>query len=99
MKVVISPEAGSDLLEIGRYIANDNPPAAIEFVEKLVESCQSLSQHPNRFRVVRERQKRKIRLMPFRDYVVLYETNKFNLNVLRIFHSSRDFVRVLDEVN
>ncbi len=37
MKLVISPKARDDLLEIEEYIGTDNPRAALDFVSKIAE--------------------------------------------------------------
>ena len=98
MNVLISPEASADLTDIGNYIASDDLSSAHKFVDAIILSCLGLSQNPERHRIVRVVRSRNVRLMPFRDYVVLYEAGQANVNILRIFHSSRDYIRVLDDV-
>jgi toxin ParE1/3/4 len=46
MNIVFSPVALADLLEIGAYIARDNPTRALRFVDELETHCQQLGQAP-----------------------------------------------------
>jgi plasmid stabilization system protein ParE len=39
MKVILSQAAIADLLEIGHWIALDDPQRAITFVQELAEKC------------------------------------------------------------
>ncbi len=43
---VFSPMAVEDLDGIVEYIARDNPPAAVRFVEALKEKCYTLARFP-----------------------------------------------------
>lgn len=46
MRGEITPLARRDLLEIGDYIARDNPRRALSFVEELTRHCLALAAHP-----------------------------------------------------
>ena len=46
-KLRFSAESKDDLKEIARYIANDKPSAAREWVKKIKEKCYLLASHPD----------------------------------------------------
>jgi plasmid stabilization system protein ParE len=54
MKIVFSPAARQDLLEIGDYIARDNPTRALSFVDELEEACKGLLDAPLRVPLIQE---------------------------------------------
>lgn len=47
MKLVISTRAREDLRKLEEYIGADNPQAAVDFVERIIERCEPLAQFPN----------------------------------------------------
>ena len=53
-KILISPRAREDLRVIVRFIARDNPTAAIRLGQLLIEKALSLENLPFRGRVVPE---------------------------------------------
>jgi hypothetical protein len=46
MKLVFTDEAKADLLQIGEWIAEDNPPRALTFVDELETRCAGLTAMP-----------------------------------------------------
>ena len=52
MIVRLTPEARSDLLAIGSYIARDNPTRAVSFMRELRSKCRSLGDKPHAFPLV-----------------------------------------------
>ena len=44
MRYVLTPQAKDDLKEIRRYIADDNPDAAIRVVHALLKRCRGLAE-------------------------------------------------------
>jgi toxin ParE1/3/4 len=47
----LSPLAEADLLEIGDYIAQDNPRRAESFVDELVEQAEKITRMPSGYTV------------------------------------------------
>jgi plasmid stabilization system protein ParE len=47
-RVIVTPEAESDLRMAYRYIRRDSAPAAREWIQRARHSVKTLSQHPNR---------------------------------------------------
>ena len=46
-KLVVSPKAYDDLLQILRYIAKDRPTAGVALVDQLQEQCEFLARFPD----------------------------------------------------
>lgn len=46
MKLKITPKAWEDLRDIEEYVAQDNPKAAIAFVQRLIERMKELCDSP-----------------------------------------------------
>lgn len=90
MKVIISDDASADLEDIGDFIAQDNPDAAISFVRRLRSRCSDLSQFPDSGRK-REEFRRGLRSVTEGDYVIFYRTLDADvLVIMRIIHGKRD---------
>src|SRR4051812_22249071 len=70
-RVVISPEALSDLERILDYIAQDSPANAVKAIDHLLDEIQSLEQFPGRF--ADEKADPSLRSMPSPPFRVLYE--------------------------
>jgi len=88
--VVITSQAWQDLSEIIDYIAKDNPPAAEQFSDRLLDSAYSLGKAP----LVGCRIKGfpGVRMTVHGRYLILYkvEPEQKRLLVLRFWHSARD---------
>ena len=54
MKIIWSPLAIDRITEIAKYIAQDNPRAAIKWIENLFEQVQLLNSSPKSGRMVPE---------------------------------------------
>lgn len=53
-KVVLSPEALDDIKSIHDYIAKDSVDRAAIFIERLIETMDTLGEFPNRGRIIPE---------------------------------------------
>ena len=69
---MVSSGTGSD---IARYIAKDNPDAAIRWVNELFEAVERLADFPESGRVVPEVGVRRIRELIFGAYRVIYSVS------------------------
>ena len=45
-RLCFSPASRQDLVQILDYIAQDNPQAAVRFVDQIEQKCQSLAESP-----------------------------------------------------
>lgn len=88
--VVITSQARQDLSEIIDYIANDNPSAAEQFSDRLLEVAFSLGQAP--LVGCRIRGFPHVRMAVCDRYLIIYkvEPAQKRLLVLRSWHSARD---------
>ena len=72
MRVRITEAAEAELSEIVDYIALDSPTRAVSFAAELVERCEQLDIHPDRYPVVAVSKGREIRRAPFGSYLIFY---------------------------
>ncbi|MDP3508279.1 MAG: type II toxin-antitoxin system RelE/ParE family toxin [Candidatus Melainabacteria bacterium] len=85
--------AREDFLEIGDYIAKDNPIAALDFVHRLQERCTLLTDHPASGRK-RDEIEPAMRSATEGEYVIFYRALPDGIEVIRIIHSKRDLGKV-----
>ena len=92
--VVITTQASQDLREIIDYLAKDNPSAADQFSERLLDLALSLGQAP----LVGCRIKGfpDVRMTVHGRYLIIYkvESSKKRLLVLRFWQSARDLKKL-----
>lgn len=89
--VVTMPLAIRDLGDIFRFIADDSPARAAEFLRRLGLSILSLEQLPRRgrslgFRILGEPVREKIE----GDYRILYTVRGRDVIVMRVVHAARE---------
>lgn len=92
--VVVTSRAWQDLREIIDYIAKDNPSAALQLSERLLESALSLGQAP--LMGCRIKGFPSVRMMVYRRYLIIYKVDpaQQKLLVLRFWHSARDLEKL-----
>ena len=101
LEVKVSPQAAEDLLEIKNYIENElqNPIAAHNTVEKIVETYEDLANCPETGipveRYVSSPTDYKFALA--NNYSIFYRIEGGFVKIIRIMYSRRDFVRILFE--
>ena len=71
-KLVWTPLARDDLREIVRYIARDNPAAALRVGERILNSVEPLKSMPQMGRMVPERQDETIREIIRGNYRIIW---------------------------
>ncbi len=87
--VHFSPLAEGDLLEIGRYIARDNPARALSFVDELEAQCETLGEFPS-MGASRAELAVGLRVMPHGNYLIFYRELDDGVRIERILHGARD---------
>src|SRR5450631_29630 len=95
MKVVITNEAKSDLVEIGEFIRPHSPGRAITFVEELLDRCATLADNPCAFLLVPRYEHHGIRYCVHRDYLIFYRVLKDCVEVIHILHGARNYDALL----
>jgi toxin ParE1/3/4 len=89
VKVAFSPAARDDLIEIGIYIAQDNPKRALSFIDELEEACDRLGQAAG-VGTARPELGKDMRVLPHVRYLIFYRQHEREVRVERILHGSRD---------
>lgn len=98
-KIIVMPSAEDGLLEIGEYIALDNPSRAMSFIDEIKKSLKNnLSIFPYSGRVAENLDLNKeIRVCSYGNYNSYYRVleDKQIVEVLFIFNASRDIYSLI----
>ena len=95
MRVELSEQAESDLLDIALYIAADSPDRAFSFVDELQQACWGLADQARRYPVLRGFERQAIRRRVHGRYAILYAVGDDRVQVLRILSTAMDLDRAL----
>lgn len=87
MKVVWTPEALQDRLDIWEYIATDNPRAAVRMDELFSVAAATLVDFPDKGRLGTVMGTRE--LIPHENYRLVYQTEKDAVWILALVHVAR----------
>ncbi len=93
MKLRWTRGARRDLVEIGHYIARDDPAAAWSWVSRLVQRARLAAERPLAGRVVPEIERPDVREVFVRSYRIVYRVQQDEVHVLTVFHGRRPFCR------
>ena len=88
--VVISSSIGIDVRDtsgIAKYIAKDNPTAAVEIVDLIIKTAGMLDANPEIGRSGRIKGTREAVVHP--HYVLVYEVLANTVTILRVLHTSQ----------
>ena len=88
MRIVWSPLALERVEDIARYIAEDNPDAAVHWVDDLFTTAERLADFPKSGRMVPEVGSSRIRELIFGTYRVIYSV-KDQVDILTVRRSSQ----------
>jgi len=91
MKLQWTENAKRDLLAIRRYIAQNNPTAAKEWVDRLKKRARNTIHSPYSGRMVPEFFRNNLREVIEGNYRIVYLVGKDHLSILTIFESHRLF--------
>ncbi|HEY0258003.1 MAG TPA: type II toxin-antitoxin system RelE/ParE family toxin [Candidatus Methylacidiphilales bacterium] len=88
-KVTFAQNAVKELTEIVTFVARDNPQAARQLGDKLLEQAAGLRRFPNRY--ARYPHFSAIRKMPVPPYLIYYRINesKQQVTILHFWHGTR----------
>jgi plasmid stabilization system protein ParE len=89
MNVIWSAEALYELDQIERFIAQNNPQRASEFIETLLQSGDSLAYHPDKGRVVPELSIAAFREVLVGRYRLIYYRSTERIDILTVFEGHR----------
>jgi len=92
MRIVWSPLALERVEDIARYISEDNPDAAVQWVDDLFSTVERLADFPKSGRMVPEVGSPRIRELIFGTYRVIYSA-KDQVDILTV-RRSRQLLRM-----
>ena len=93
-RLLIKPEAESDLDEIWWHIAQDSPHNADRFLERIQERCLALADFPQ-MGTSRDELKAGLRGQPVGNYLIFYFPLEDSVDIVRVIHGSRDIENLL----
>ena len=91
-----SSQAEDDLSEIAIYIGEDNPNAAMRFLDAAEATFKTLMLTPGlgrsrRFQNSRLENLRSWRIKGFKNYLVFYLPIESGIQIVRVLHGAKDF--------
>lgn len=95
MNVILTDEAISDLIHIGRYIQKDSPARAVTFVAELEGKCQRLGHMPKAYPLIVGHEKTGIRRRAHGNYLIFYWMQNNTVEVLHILNGAMDYDTIL----
>lgn len=90
MKIRWTEGANNNLDHVAEYIAENNPPAAIATVNKIIETAQMLADYPAVGKRGRELGTREL-VVAGLPYIVIYTVQREGLVILRVLHTSMKY--------
>jgi toxin ParE1/3/4 len=90
MKIVFSPQARDDLRDIFLYISGDNPDAARSLLQRIRSRITDLKDSPHIGRPGRVPGTREL-VIPGTAYIAPYQVSGDQLQILRVYHGSRQW--------
>lgn len=87
--------AGNDLQDIEDFIARDSVLHAVTFVDRVVESAETLLKSRHIGRVVPEFNRPDLREVIFRGYRIVYLLQENEVLILRVVHGARDLLELV----
>lgn len=88
-KIIKSPHAKSDLLDIWDYIADDSTTSADNFLNTIGHKIQTLARSPKMGRT-REELAPNLRSFPVGNYIIFYRPIKNGVEIARVLSGARD---------
>ena len=89
MTVIWTEQAWERLLEIERFIARDDPPAAARLVDKLIDRGDGLAEHPTQGRRLPELPESGLRELIVGNYRLVYRRTPEAVEILTVFEGHR----------
>lgn len=90
MRIEWLREAGQDLIEIRRYIAEDHPGAAVQVAKRILDTITYLRDHSGIGRAGRIPGTREL-VIPGLPYIVPYRVKGEAIEILGILHTSQEW--------
>ena len=87
--VIWSPPARGDLRSIVSYIAADNPNAAIEVGQRIIDRSKQMEEFEISARMVPEFRNKSIRELMEGNYRIIFRIRSNQIEVARVWHAAR----------
>jgi len=87
--------AGNDIQDIEDFIARDSILHAVTFIDRIVDSAETLLKNPRIGRIVPEFNREDLREVIFRNYRVVYLLQGDKVFILRVVHGARDLLALV----
>jgi len=88
-KLVWSKESLTRLQKIEDFIAEDNPKAAYEFINRIISRAETIPLHPKKGRVVPEITVENIRELLYKNYRIVYLIKDKEIVILTVFEGHK----------
>ena len=95
MKVAWTRVARAALFDIGEFIARDNAPRAMSFVDELLEAGDAIGDMPRAFPLIPRLEHKGVRRRLHGRYVIVYRINHEMVEILQVVHGARDYIDAL----
>jgi len=92
-RLVVLPAARADLIEIGDFIAQDNPGRALSFLAEIEAKMQEASKHPKSF-PARDDVCAGLRSARHGRYLIFFLNADDEVQIVRVLHGARDLPRI-----
>jgi addiction module RelE/StbE family toxin len=89
MKIIWSPLAIERVSETAAYIAQENPDAAENWVNRVFQKVEDLKSFPESGRVVPETENKSIRELIYGNYRLIYRLEEKRISVLTVRHGKQ----------
>lgn len=92
-RLVILPAARADLIEIGDFIAQDNPGRALSFLAEIEAKMRQAAERPESF-PARDDVREGLRSARHGRYLIFFLNRGEEVQIIRVLHGARDLPRV-----
>ena len=92
-RLVILPAARADLIEIGEFIAPDNPGRALSFLAEIEARMHQAAERPESF-PARDDVREGLRSARHGRYLIFFLDAGAEVQVVRVLHGARDLPRL-----
>jgi addiction module RelE/StbE family toxin len=87
MRITWSSRAKKRVSEYGEYIAQDNPDAASDWIEGIIEDVERLKDFPEQGRKVPEAKRADVREIFFQNHRIVYRIESKRIVILTVRHT------------
>jgi len=94
-RLIILPAARADLVEIGDFIAVDNPPRALSFVMEIEAKMIAAAERPKSF-PARDDLHEGLRSARHGRYLIFFIEVDDEVRIVRVLHGARDLPRMFE---